>query len=147
MAKKLSKRRSKKLCITIVFGWKYFGIKKTKELVARKYSTTDTLYIYWLLKQYQLQLDLYHYQSTHLLRKFLNRFCNRISTKKAIQSLLLVSGLRRYYATSQYKYQLMHSSFLTQSTETQSWLLISDSLSTTFKPKCGYHFCVYYDNI
>ena len=67
---------------------------------------------------------------------FINRFCNGMSTGKApimIWSLLLSTNLKKYYAISRCRYQLMHPGFLTRLTEIQSWSLSLDPSVTTFE--------------
>ena len=46
-----------------------------------------------------------------------------------------------------YRYQLMHPSFPTRSTGTQSWPPSFGPPGTTFKLDCSYHLCVFYENI
>ena len=108
-------------------------------------------YVYQM-EGHKLRFDPCHHQPADLLGGFINRFCDGISAGKVpttIQSSLLLTGLRRCYATSRCKYRLMYPGFPTRSlaTETQSSPPSPGPPGTTFELDCGYHLCVFYESI
>ena len=66
-----------------------------------------------------------------------------------IRFLSSLVGLQKWYITNLCKYQLMHPSFPTwlSATETQSLPPSSSARGTTFKLDCDYHPYVFYKNI